>query len=119
MKNLFFFLGLLFALMGLGLFLHLQVNLVAKIFIIQSYCINTSLALAALLLLGWGINKKKSNLAVLYLVTVALKFCAYFLFFYPKFHWDGELNRQEFFIFFAPYSLWLLMEIIFLARRYK
>jgi hypothetical protein len=105
--------------MGVGLVFHLQFNPLAQTFLIQSYGINAVLALVALVLLGWGIDKKKSNLAVLYLFTVALKFSTYFIFFHPKFHLDGILIRQEFYIFFIPYALGLVLEIILLARRYK
>jgi len=109
----------LFVLMGLGYIIQVQFNLGAKNFLQQSYAINSFLALAALLLLEWGIHKKKDNIAVLYLITVALKFITYFLFFHPRFYLDGVLNRQEFFIFFAPYAIGLILEIVLLARRYR
>ncbi|MDA9879582.1 hypothetical protein N9D15_04905 [Flavobacteriaceae bacterium] len=109
----------LFVLMGLGYIIQVQFNLGAKNFLQQSYAINSLLTLAALLLLEWGIHKKKDNIAVLYLITVALKFITYFLFFHPRFYLDGVLNRQEFFIFFAPYAIGLILEIVLLARRYR
>jgi len=105
--------------MGLGYIIQVQFNLGAKNFLQQSYAINSLLALAALLSLEWGIHKKKDNIAVLYLITVALKFITYFLFFHPRFYLDGVLNRQEFFIFFAPYAIGLILEIVLLARRYR
>lgn len=117
-KTLSFIISLL-VLMGVGLVFHLQFNPLAQTFLIQSYGINAVLTLVALTLLAWGIDKKKSNLAVLYLLTVALKFSTYFILFHPKFHLDGILIRQEFFIFFIPYSLGLILEIMLLARRYK
>ena len=117
-KSLSFIISLL-VLMGVGLVFHLQFNPLAQTFLIQSYGINAVLALVALILLGRGIDKKKSNLTVLYLFTVALKFSTYFIFFNPKFHLDGILIRQEFLIFFIPYALGLVLEIILLARRYK
>lgn len=117
-KSLSFIISLI-VLMGVGLVFHLQFNPLAQTFLIQSYGINAVLALVALILLGRGIDKKKSNLAVLYLFTVALKFSTYFIFFHPKFHLDGILIRQEFYIFFIPYALGLVLEIILLARRYK
>lgn len=109
----------LLVLMGVGLVFHLQFNPLAQTFLIQSYGINVAMALVALMILGWGIDKKKSNLIVLYLITVALKFSTYFIFFHPKFYLDGILLRQEFFIFFIPYALGLLLEIMLLARKYK
>ena len=109
----------LIVLMAFGYAVHYLYNPFVKTFLIQSYLINSFLAFIALVLLEWGIHKKKNNLALLYLATVALKFITYFLFFHPRFQLDGVLNRQEFFIFFAPYSLGLLFEIILLARRYN
>lgn len=105
--------------MGLGGFFHTQLLPLEDRFIILSYSVNTLLTTAALLLLGWGIHKKKSDLTILYLLTVALKLGVYFLFFYPQFQEDGDLLRQEFFIFFTPYAMGLLSEIILLVRRYK
>tara|TARA_A100001015_G_scaffold2688_1_gene3589 strand:- start:316 stop:549 length:234 start_codon:yes stop_codon:yes gene_type:complete len=77
------------------------------------------MAVLALLLMDWGIRKKTSNLAFIYLLTISIKLATYIFFFYPKFNLDGELDRQEFFIFFAPYILALILEINFLARKYK
>jgi len=71
MKKLLAFLTLLFLLMSIGLVFHIQFIPLEKRFLIQSYGVNTLLALIALVLLGSGIDKKKLNLAVLYLVTVA------------------------------------------------
>jgi hypothetical protein len=118
MRKLLVFLALLFVTMCIGFGVHAALYPLAKTFLIQSYSINTAMALTAIFLLGWGINKKKTNLAILYLLTVALKFCVYFLFFYPQFQEDGILIRREFFIFFIPYAIGLVMEIIFLAKRY-
>ena len=105
--------------MGLGLALHIQFNLSEKLFLFQSYSINIIMAVLALLLMDWGIRKKTSNLAFIYLLTISIKLATYIFFFYPKFNLDGELDRQEFFIFFAPYILALILEINFLARKYK
>ena len=107
-----------FITLGLAFTIHLQSLPNAKFFLIQSYSINAVLALAALLLLGFGMEKKKNNLANLYLITVAIKLIVYFLFFHPQFKLDGTVNRSEFFMFFIPYALGLLAEIILLARRF-
>ena len=77
------------------------------------------MAIVALLLLGIGMRKKEDNLANLYLITVALKWIVYFLFFHPQFQLDGTVTRNEFFMFFVPYALGLLAEIILLARRFN
>ena len=119
MKNIFNFFILVLVIMGLGLALHVHFNLSEKFFLFQSYSINIIMAMLALLLLDWGIRKKTTNLAFIYLFTISIKFATYIFFFHPKFNLDGELDRQEFFIFFAPYILGLILEVNFLARKYK
>ena len=109
----------LFVLMTLALFIHSKLLPIRTGFLIQSYAINTLLATVALILLSWGINSKKENLSSLYLLTVALKLSVYFLFFAPHFKMDGIITRPEFFIFFVPYAIGLLVEIIVLARRFR
>ena len=98
-------------------FIHSEVTSTPIPFLFQSYSINFILAAVALLLLSIGLKFKKENLATYYLITVALKLAVYFLFFHPKFRSDGVLTRSEFFVFFIPYALGLLAEIILLAKR--
>ena len=109
----------LFVLMILAFFIHFNLLSIRTDFLIQSYAINTLLAVIALILLSWGIYSKKENLSSLYLLTVALKLSVYFLFFAPHFKIDGIITRPEFFTFFVPYAIGLLVEIIVLARRFR
>jgi len=104
--------------LGVALQVHLKALPEYKYFLFQSYAINAVLALVALLLLGYGMHKKKTNLSLLYLITVALKLAVYFLFFHPQFQLDGMLSRKEFFVFFIPYALGLFSEVVLLARRF-
>ena len=99
--------------------IHIQFVTNSLFFLIQSYLINTLMASFALIILDYGLEKKKNNLANLYLLSVLIKLLAYFLFFHPKFKLDGNVNHKEFFIFFVPYALGLLSEIFLLAKRYK
>ena len=119
MKNTHNFFIILLVTMGLGMTIHIQFNPTQKLFLIQSYIINILIAMTALLLLDWGMRKKIWNLAFIYLITISIKFAAYLIFFYPKFNLDGEMDRHEFFIFFSPYVLGLILEIKFLARNYE
>jgi hypothetical protein len=105
--------------LGLSFSIHIQAIPQAKAFLIQSYTINAFLAVIALVLLNYGMEQKKGNLANLYLSTVALKLVVYFLFFHPRFQLDGRITRLEFFMFFIPYALGLFAEIVVLARRFK
>ena len=117
-KNSFYLLSFLL-LLGLSFLIHVQVIPQARAFLVQSYTINALVALVALVLLNFGMEKKKNNLANLYLLTVALKLVVYFLFFHPRFRLDGTVTRLEFFMFFIPYALGLFAEIVVLARRFK
>ena len=119
MKKSVFYIVLLLILMPLGLFIQLELLPASSQFLIASYGINLVLAVIALFLLAWGIHHKKENLASLYLITVALKLIIYFFYFHPRFEMDGVLTRSEFFIFFTPYAIGLLMEIVVLTRRYR
>ena len=119
MKKNAFYIALLFILMHLGLFVQSELNPTRILFLWTSYGVNFALATIALFLLGWGMHHKKENLAILYLITVALKLAVYFLYFHPKFEMDGVIMRSEFFIFFVPYAIGLFIEIVVLARRYQ
>jgi hypothetical protein len=110
--RLFFFV----LLMGIVGPIHFQSYPEAASFLMLSYIVNFILALFSLLLLYWGLTKKKENLSSFYLITVAVKLGVYFLFFHPQFYLDGQLTRSEFFIFFIPYALGLLAEIVILFR---
>ena len=85
MKKNAFYIALLFILMPLGLFVQSELNPTRILFLWASYGVNFALATIALFLLGWGMHHKKENLAILYLITVALKLAVYFLYFHPKF----------------------------------
>jgi hypothetical protein len=107
-KTLSFIISLL-VLMGVGLVFHLQFNPLAQTFLIKSYGINAAMALVALLLLGWGIDKKKSNLAVLYLITVALKFSTYFIFFSPEVPFRRNSYSSRVFYFLYPLRIGVII----------
>ncbi len=109
----------LLILIPLGFFIQMELFPESIQFLIYSYGVNFILATTSLFLLSWGINNKKENLATLYLISVALKLVVYFFYFHPKFEMDGILTRSEFFVFFVPYAIGLLLEIVFLARRYN
>lgn len=119
MKKNALYIILLLILMPLGLFIQLEILPASTHFLFVSYGINSLLAIIALFLLSWGIHNKKENLGTLYLITVSLKLVIYFFYFHPRFELDGVLTRSEFFIFFIPYAIGLLLEIVVLARRYK
>ena len=99
--------------------LHFQFEPGQKSFLIKSYLLNMLMAISAILLLGYGVSKKKRNLYVTYFLTVIIKLGVYVIFFYPKLKLDGIILKEEFFIFFIPYLVGLISEIFLLIRRFS
>ena len=119
MKKTLLYLTFLIVFMAGVFLIHLQTFPTARPFLINSYIINAFLAIVSLTVLGWGMYNRKSNLALLYMVTVFLKLGVYFMYFRPVFERDGVLTRNEFFVFFVPYAVGLFVEIVYLIRRYN
>ena len=99
--------------------LHFQLEPEHKIFLIKSYLLNILMAISAILLLGYGVAKKRSNLYEIYFLTVIIKLGVYVIFFYPNLKLDGIILKEEFFIFFIPYLVGLISEIFLLIRRFR
>ena len=101
------------------LFFALQFNFfeVEKAFLVKSYIINAILSTIAIYSLNYGI-KKKSNLTNIYLCTVALKLIIYFLIFQPELKADGFISKEKFLVFFVPYLLGLISEILILIKSF-
>ncbi len=85
-------------------------------YIIASYVIN---ALIAIGIFG-GIyalkNKYKESLGFLFIAGSFLKFIVFFLVFYPKYKSDGIVTKVEFFAFFIPYIIALILETYSLSK---
>ena len=81
-----------------------------------SYIINILLALGVIVLLYALRKKLKDQLGFLFMLGSMLKFVFFFLFFYPEYTSDGVLSRYEFFTFFIPYVICLVMESVILSR---
>ncbi len=81
-----------------------------------SYIVNIFLALGVIVLLYIFKRKLKDQLGFLFMLGSMLKFVFFFLFFYPEYTSDDVLSRYEFFTFFIPYVICLVMESIILSR---
>ena len=99
--------------------LHFQLEPEHKIFLIKSYLLNIFMAISAIILLGYGVEKKRNNLYEIYFLTVIIKLGVYVIFFYPKLKLDDIILKEEFFIFFIPYLVGLISEIFLLIRRFR
>jgi len=78
--------------------------------IILAYVINYSLAIIIYGILFALQNKMTAHLGFLYMGGSFVKFIFFFIFFYPNYKQDGEINSLEFAAFFIPYAISLIFE---------
>jgi len=84
--------------------------------IVLSYSVNALLAIGIFTLLFVLKEKYKSQLGFLFMAGSGLKFVVFFIVFYPIYKLDNEISRLEFFAFFTPYFLCLILETIGLSK---
>lgn len=84
--------------------------------IVSSYIINALLVIAVFGLLYFFRNKFKNQLGFLFLFGSALKFAVFFIVFFPIYKSDGVITKQEFYAFFVPYILGLILETYLLSK---
>lgn len=109
----------LVAFIAFCLHLYVYIEIVSPITIEQlaySYLVNILLAIGVVALLYLLKRKLKDQLGFLFMLGSMFKFVFFFLFFYPEYTSDGALSRFEFFTFFIPYVICLVMESIILSR---
>lgn len=104
---------------GFGIHLFVLNNMELELFenkIILAYALN--FIIAAIIVGGLYIVrlKQKDNLGLLFMFGSLLKFALFFIAFYPAYTSDGEMTRTEFFTFFIPYSISLILETLALVR---
>ncbi len=85
---------------------------VLKSQIILAYVINTILAIAIMWALFAFRKKFKDLLGFVFMMGSFVKFAFFFVFFYPTYHSDGIITRQEFLSFFVPYVICLIAETL-------
>ena len=85
---------------------------VLKSQIILAYVINTLLAIAIMWALFAFRKKFKDLLGFVFMMGSFVKFAFFFVFFYPTYHSDGIITRQEFLSFFVPYVICLIAETL-------
>ena len=61
-------------------------------------------------------EKQSKNLGFIFLFTSLFKFGFFYFLLQPTFQLDGLISRLEFFVFFAPYSLSLIIEVTALVK---
>ena len=87
--------------------------------LIFCYLVNYLLALGIFFALAKLVADDNKYVGFVFLFGSALKFLAYFLIFDPLFKQDGRLSKVEFFLFFTPYLISLVLETIALVKLLK
>lgn len=84
--------------------------------IILSYIINLVLIISIFGVLYLLRKRYKSQLGFLFLAGSFLKFAVFFIVFYPFYKLNGNISKLEFFAFFVPYILGLILETRSLSK---
>ncbi len=87
--------------------------------IIWSYLINFFLALIIYATLFYFRRKYHDQLGFLFMFGSMLKFAVFFIFFYPVYKADDQLETIEFTTFFVPYVICLILETLGLIKILK
>lgn len=102
---------------GLQVFTFKQVSVQIDFkLLLLSYVLNFLLAFLIVAVLSIYINKLKSYIGFLFMLGSLLKFAVFFMWFYPIFKMDGDINSFEFSVFFVPYIISLLFETLELGK---
>ncbi len=87
--------------------------------LVQSYLVQAGLALVIVVVLYLLRQRFKNLLGFLFIAGSLLKFLFFFLYFYPPYKADGELDGSEFAAFFVPYGISLVLETIFATQMLR
>jgi hypothetical protein len=83
----------------------------------QAYLLNFSLASIIIIILGRLPERMQGNQGFVFMIGSAIKFLFFFIFFYPFFKEDGEIQNIEFASFFLPYSISLSIKTLLLLVK--
>lgn len=114
LSNIFLFVGIAFGCHLLTLHFFELPLFADKI--VLAYAMNTGLAIVVFITLYVFRNAFKNQLGFLFLGGSMVKFALFFLFFYTSYNLDKEISKTEFFAFFIPYVLTLIIEIFSLSK---
>ena len=107
-KTLFFLIPIFFIHISI---IFLVFNFFLPINILNSYVFNLIFSLAIYSGTYFFSLSNSSNSIVFYSLATVFKFFMFYVFLYPKFIFDGEIQNLEFFTFFVPYLTCLTIEI--------
>jgi hypothetical protein len=87
--------------------------------IIPAYLVNFLLAVVIYLTLFKLKKKYLEQLGFIFMFGSMLKFLVFFIFFYPAYKSDGDIQPIEFTTFFIPYAISLIFETLGVIRFLK
>lgn len=82
----------------------------------KSYVVNLMLGIIVFVVIEFLKKSQTNIIGFIFLAGSMFKFLVYFIYIYPLLVESGELTKPKFFVFFIPYSICLIVEIIFLVR---
>ena len=82
----------------------------------RAYIVNFFLALIIFIILQLAKKRFVTSLGFIYMAGSLIKFTAFFIFFYPSYHADGNVGKPEFLSFFIPYAVCLAFETYYLVQ---
>ncbi len=83
---------------------------------LEAYGVNMVLAILIFFLLYQFRSRFKNQLGFLFLLGSLVKFLVFFLVFNSVYKEDNQISPQEFFAFFTPYTLTLIVEVFSLSK---
>lgn len=92
------------------------INVLDETTMYKSYAVNLILGTLVFIVIEFLKKSQTNILGFVFLAGSLLKFLVYFVYIYPLLIETGELTKPKFFVFFIPYSICLIVEIIFLVR---
>jgi F0F1-type ATP synthase assembly protein I len=93
----------------------LQLDLFANM-IVEAYAINLVIAIVVYLVLFLLREKFKNQIGFLFILGSFFKFGLFFVIFHPAYKADDLISKPEFFAFFVPYILTLVVEVFSLSK---
>jgi hypothetical protein len=93
----------------------LKLDLFANM-IVEAYVVNLAMAMVVYLVLYLLREKFKTQIGFLFILGSFLKFGLFFVIFHPTYKADEIISKPEFFAFFVPYLLTLVVEVFSLSK---
>lgn len=84
--------------------------------IVLAYIVNVVLAIIVFIFLFVFRQRFKNQLGFIFISGSMIKFALFFILFYGAYKEDGSISETEFFAFFIPYLLTLVIEIFSLSK---